>query len=128
MKHVLASALFAGLLTLGACAHSGDMAVSAPSALSVAEIKAELAAISAETSSLWRGRPYPTTPLADQRPTILYVSDSNGVLLTNFSPEPRPFRSSFQGSSRPWGYPRLEVLAKRRAQLYAELDQRAASR
>jgi hypothetical protein len=131
MKPAFVSAfLVAASLTLGGCAHSPDqMSAISPSQLSVTEINAELAALSAEASALYRNgdRLAGVAPLASQAPTRLYVSDSNGVLLTAYTPgDARDYSSfaSFRSSSRPFGYARLEALAKRRAELYAELNLR----
>lgn len=130
MKRVLAFALFAGLLTLGACAHADEMAMLATSALSVADINGEIDAISAEAYALRQGGdPLRGVPLAsgvNTAPVNLYVADSNGVLLTAYTPGDARDRYSpaNPGSSRPFAYARLEALEKRRAALYAELRQR----
>jgi hypothetical protein len=130
MKRVLAFALFAGLLTLGACAHADEMAMLATSALSVADINGEIDAISAEAYALRQGGdPLRGVPLAsgvNTAPVNLYVADSNGVLLTAYTPGDARggYSSTSFGASRPFAYARLEALAKRHAALYAELRQR----
>lgn len=128
MKHAFVPLIFAATIALAACATSGEMASAPPSQMSVEQINAEIAALSAEASALYDGssRRIPM-PLADTRPVRVTYVDSAGVVTTNYSPgdtDRYAYRTFSSGSSRPFHYARLEVLAKRRAELHAELRQR----
>jgi hypothetical protein len=122
--------MFAAAVALSACATSGEVASTAPSQLSVAEINAEIAAISAEASALYRGEVRgPVPAIADHRPMRLTYVDSTGAVMSNYLPgdTDRYSYRSFSSSSRPYFYARIEALAKRRADLHAELRHRGVS-
>lgn len=129
----VAIVLAASLAVVG-CSHlSDDLSALSPSQLSVAEIKAEIAGISAEATALRSGadrvRRVPVPAMADPTPVRVTYVDSNGGVITNYLPgdDRGRYSRSGVGSSRPFGYARLEALAKRRAELYVELSQRELS-
>lgn len=135
MKFAFVPIVIAASLAVTACAHTSDQAATLPaSQLSVAQINAEIVTLSAQASALGQGGYYPGAGLVhastEPAPAQFYVSDSNGVpLATPLSiAMPRPSFSSYASSSRPFNYVRLQALAKRQAELYAELSERAGTR
>ena len=131
MRHAFVPLLFAATVSLSACATSGEMASVPPSQLSVAEINAELATISEEQRALFGGevRRFPVPAMAHHRPLRVTYVDSTGAVMSNYTPadvRDVPLPQSF-GSSRPFAYARLQALADRTANLYAELRQRGVS-
>lgn len=131
MNLVSLPVLFAATVALTACATSGEMASAPPSQLTVEQINAEIAALSAEANALYGGGSLRIPmPLADTRPVRVTYVDSAGVVTTNYSPgdtDRYTYRTFGSGSSRPFYYARLEALDKRRAELHAELRQRGVA-
>lgn len=124
------SMVLAAATMMASCASTSDQAAGpSPKQMTLAEIRAEFAANSAQMRTM----PRMTRPLAGESPQpvtpmVFYYSDSNGMTFTNYErPDPR-VRDLSTWASRPFNYAQVRALSDRNAELLAELQQRTRTR